>query len=71
MMDSKEENNLKADGVKIVINALRYAVKEMDRNFFTRFGRTPNIVICNRLIRSFEKIEAALRRGELLDVDDA
>ncbi len=62
--DAHTENNLKADGVKIVIDILRGAVKDMDRSFLTRIGRTANIEMCSRMIRSMEKIESAIRRGE-------
>jgi len=63
-MDAQKENSLKADGVKMVIDILSSAVKDMDRNFLTRIGRTANIEMCNRMIRSMRILEAAIRRGE-------
>lgn len=63
-MDSQEKNNLRADGVKIIIDILKDTVKEMDRGFLSRIGRAANIEMCNRMILSMEKIESAMRRGE-------
>ncbi|MEX3036394.1 hypothetical protein AB4K08_00805 [Serratia fonticola] len=63
-MDTKTENNLKADGVKIAIDILREAVRDMDRNFFTRIGRAANIEMGNRMLLCMEQIELAIRRGE-------